>query len=298
MLRRYPANNQPLYEFQTRPRVGVASSAPWQFAVQQNQYSDYSVACLLAAEKAISNVLTENAGECVVLQLHAAAQDSIELHLSSKGSTTARNVVPAKADNASLTAIVPEAADAANLGKHDTTKWWDEEFVFEEPAAECARSDDTTESGATGAMNEHTKMVLDAVEKAAAAQPREFGNGQNHAPVHYASSQRGAWDFVVGLVGKPSAGKSTFFNAASRCVRVCNFDAFTCPTATLTCISSMFAWREGRGQKTWKQKWERFHLPPLHQTLEERCSVPQTLPYMLCVRTWIRLPKVAQPLSP
>lgn len=26
-------------------------------------------------------------------------------------------------------------------------------------------------------------------------------------------TQRGRWDYVVGLVGKPSAGKSTFFNA-------------------------------------------------------------------------------------
>ncbi|GFR42959.1 hypothetical protein Agub_g3957, partial [Astrephomene gubernaculifera] len=28
-------------------------------------------------------------------------------------------------------------------------------------------------------------------------------------------SQRGRWDYVVGLVGKPSAGKSTFFNAVT-----------------------------------------------------------------------------------
>lgn len=28
-------------------------------------------------------------------------------------------------------------------------------------------------------------------------------------------TQRGRWDYVVGLVGKPSAGKSTFFNAVT-----------------------------------------------------------------------------------
>ena len=30
------------------------------------------------------------------------------------------------------------------------------------------------------------------------------------------TSKRGTWRYVIGLVGKPSAGKSTFFNAATK----------------------------------------------------------------------------------
>lgn len=198
------------------------------------------MACLLAAEKAMSNVLTENAGECVVLQLHAAAQDSIEQHLSSTtgGPTKACDVVPAKSSTAELTTSAPTdaaaatVADATNSKRHDATKWWDEELVFEDLAPESvdwSEADHATESGAAaGAMHEHAKMVLDAVEKAAAAQARELSSSRNRAPVHYASSQRGAWDFVVGLVGKPSAGKSTFFNAASRCVIISRQTAAVC----------------------------------------------------------------------
>ena len=36
------------------------------------------------------------------------------------------------------------------------------------------------------------------------------------AIVGRSASERGVWNYVIGLIGKPSAGKSTFFNAATR----------------------------------------------------------------------------------
>lgn len=50
------------------------------------------------------------------------------------------------------------------------------------------------------------ELIPDTSNSVATAWAREYGAGRYERP----------WEFVVGLVGKPSAGKSTFFNAATR----------------------------------------------------------------------------------
>lgn len=49
-------------------------------------------------------------------------------------------------------------------------------------------------------------VAADSAATAAAAAAEVSDDG-------FEMTQRGRWDYVIGLVGKPSAGKSTFFNA-------------------------------------------------------------------------------------
>jgi hypothetical protein len=55
----------------------------------------------------------------------------------------------------------------------------------------------------------------DAATPAAAAASASNGSSSAEAFASAGDGVRGRWDYVIGLVGKPSAGKSTFFNAVT-----------------------------------------------------------------------------------
>ena len=84
---------------------------------------------------------------------------------------------------------------------NSTTDWWNEEQTFV--------ATDPDDEG----ISAHTQLV-EAAQQAAARFAQKSVDAE--LALHFSSAQHGAWNFVVGLVGKPSAGKSTFFNAASR----------------------------------------------------------------------------------
>jgi 50S ribosomal subunit-associated GTPase HflX len=58
------------------------------------------------------------------------------------------------------------------------------------------------------------------------------------------SESRGQWQYVVGLVGKPSAGKSTFFNAVTKPASEVRTIQFAPPiyfaTLRTSCVSSFW----------------------------------------------------------
>jgi hypothetical protein len=55
----------------------------------------------------------------------------------------------------------------------------------------------------------------DTAAAAAAAAAVSNGSSSAEALASAGDGVRGRWDYVIGLVGKPSAGKSTFFNAVT-----------------------------------------------------------------------------------
>ena len=92
------------------------------------------------------------------------------------------------------TAAAPDAAADGQNGDDgddapDVPKWWEDETV--EPAAISLAAAEAAEA------------------EVSAPPPPARGTGG-------AAAHTRAWTFTVGLVGKPSAGKSTFYNAASR----------------------------------------------------------------------------------
>jgi hypothetical protein len=60
-----------------------------------------------------------------------------------------------------------------------------------------------------------TAAAAAATAAAAAAAAASNGSSSAEALASAGDGVRGRWDYVIGLVGKPSAGKSTFFNAVT-----------------------------------------------------------------------------------
>ncbi len=242
----YPARCAPQFEFQLLSRGGGDSttaggnSSRWcAFAVvaARKSYSDFSAACVAAAEEELKRVLTDNPGEHVVLQLVAAAQQRVEEFLL-RSRATSKSAIGGLGSGGNVAAAGSGGGDGDDDHGHDHDdhgddglcssvagssghQWWNREFLPDE-----APTDGNTEGEVSAEESTRLRMVEAALAKAAAsafagAAGAAPDGGGPPAPLHYASSQKGAWNFVVGLVGKPSAGKSTFFNAASRCVRGC-----------------------------------------------------------------------------
>jgi ribosome-binding ATPase YchF (GTP1/OBG family) len=87
-----------------------------------------------------------------------------------------------------------DANDANDAAAAAAARWWDDDETVIDAAA---------------------MMAADAAASAAEAADGGAGGAAGAVGGGAAARQR-AWVFTVGLVGKPSAGKSTFFNAATR----------------------------------------------------------------------------------
>ncbi|KAF5830715.1 P-loop containing nucleoside triphosphate hydrolase protein, partial [Dunaliella salina] len=100
-------------------------------------------------------------------------------------------------------------------GREEESKvppWWENEEadakLVTQAIAEASASRNWLLPGAT---NAHQNAGTGGVSPAAATAANSVGG--MHVAEAADSMQHGRWDYVVGLVGKPSAGKSSFFNA-------------------------------------------------------------------------------------
>ena len=121
----------------------------------------------------------------------AAVRDAVEACAGGAALFAAATAVREWADTArpeQASATAPDATDEVDTADA-VPKWWDDESVDAAAVAVAAAA------AAAAEVN---------------AQPPP-ARGSGGAAAHARS-----WKFTVGLVGKPSAGKSTFFNAASR----------------------------------------------------------------------------------
>ena len=215
----YPTSTTPYFEFQRcSPTNRSSSGCLWEFAVSSSQYCDFPRACIASADKAVREIIEENAGECVLLQMVLTAQDAVEEFMNNLDATptepaaeqTATSepaiTLSSKPTKGKATSSKPADVPSSKLlsqvqTSNSTTDWWNEEQTF--MATDPDDADIAT----------HLQLV-EAAQQAAARFAQKSVDAD--LALHFSSAQHGAWNFVVGLVGKPSAGKSTFFNAASR----------------------------------------------------------------------------------
>ena len=85
-------------------------------------------------------------------------------------------------------------------------RWWEAEEPEEEDAAVSAAIAEASAEAARAALADAERR------RGGIADP---GSGESRASVVPSKEKGGRWDYVIGLVGKPSAGKSTFYNSAA-----------------------------------------------------------------------------------
>ena len=85
--------------------------------------------------------------------------------------------------------------------------------------AEAISSEITTNTSTEDTDADSSEMIQRATEEAYAVNSNLKGSGGDALDAHSEPpppSARGVWSYTVGLVGKPSAGKSTFYNAVTK----------------------------------------------------------------------------------
>jgi hypothetical protein len=122
---------------------------------------------------------------------------------------------------AGAAAAAANSSSNANDGSSSSVPWWEKEEVdltlIDRANAEAgaahwkawAVADDDSPFGAAGEEAEGQTAAA-AATAAANAPAAAAAGGLGFGGLE---SSRGRWDYTVGLVGKPSAGKSTFYNA-------------------------------------------------------------------------------------
>jgi hypothetical protein len=116
-----------------------------------------------------------------------------------------------EADHELIQRAIKEAA-AASWGA------WAEEAAATAVEAEeslggnhsTSTSSSSSTGGAVGSSSSSSRSTASATAAAAGG-----GGGGGGDVLQDGDGSRGRWDYVIGLVGKPSAGKSTFFNAVT-----------------------------------------------------------------------------------
>ena len=118
-----------------------------------------------------------------------------------------------------------EAVTSAILSSQPTEKENDreEEAVVEESSSWYMRGEEDVLDRSEADERREATMIETATLAAAVARSKSVASTASEVDDKdtveeeaSAASNRGLWRYVIGLVGKPSAGKSTFFNAATK----------------------------------------------------------------------------------
>jgi hypothetical protein len=116
------------------------------------------------------------------------------------------------------------AAGAADAAPSDGNgvPWWDKEAAIDLQLVDRATSEAAAAHWASWSVSQEDnpwgpddKAASAAAPAAAAAGASTSSSSSAEALASAGDGSRGRWDYVIGLVGKPSAGKSTFFNAVT-----------------------------------------------------------------------------------
>ena len=99
-----------------------------------------------------------------------------------------------------------DASDDDDAGAANVHRWWEAEEPEEDDAAVSAAIAEASAEAARAALADAERR------RGGIADP---GSGESRASVVPSKEKGGRWDNVIGLVGKPSAGKSTFYNSAA-----------------------------------------------------------------------------------
>lgn len=100
-----------------------------------------------------------------------------------------------------------DASDDDDAGAANAHRWWEAEEPEEDDAAVSAAIAEASAEAARAALADAERR------RGGIADPE--ASGESRASVVPAKEKGGRWDYVIGLVGKPSAGKSTFYNSAA-----------------------------------------------------------------------------------
>jgi len=102
--------------------------------------------------------------------------------------------------------VDPGDASDDDAGAANAHRWWEAEEPEEDDAAVSAAIAEASAEAARAALADAERR------RGGIADP---ASGESRASVVPAKEKGGRWDYAIGLVGKPSAGKSTFFNSAA-----------------------------------------------------------------------------------
>ena len=130
----------------------------------------------------------------------------------------------ATAPSANGSAVAAGAAGAADAtrGSGNEVPWWDPQAAIDLQLVDRATAEAAAAHWASWSVSQEDSpwdAVDEAASAAAAAAVAAAGASTSSSSAEALASagdgSRGRWDYVVGLVGKPSAGKSTLFNAVT-----------------------------------------------------------------------------------
>jgi hypothetical protein len=114
------------------------------------------------------------------------------------------------------TASSGAAAGAAGVGSSGgSLPWWEREDVDLQLVMKATEEAAAAHWASWSVNDEGNPWGSDDEEAAAAAGLAASTASSAEALASAGDGVRGRWDYIIGLVGKPSAGKSTFFNAVT-----------------------------------------------------------------------------------
>ena len=145
------------------------------------------------------------------MRAHAsgAGLDLAERVFAEEEATAASSFVSLPSGVAASDGLFIDPGDASgddDAGAANAHRWWEAEEPEEDDAAVSAAIAEASAEAARAALADAERR------RGGIADP---ASGESRASVVPAKEKGGRWDYAIGLVGKPSAGKSTFFNSAA-----------------------------------------------------------------------------------
>ena len=137
-----------------------------------------------------------------------AGLDLAERVFAEEEATAASSFVSLPSGVAASDGLFVDPGDASDddAGAANAHRWWEAEEPEEDDAAVSAAIAEASAEAARAALADAERR------RGGIADP---ASGESRASVVPAKEKGGRWDYAIGLVGKPSAGKSTFFNSAA-----------------------------------------------------------------------------------
>ncbi len=162
---------------------------------------DFTSVDRAAIKKVIRNIITENHGQCYVYNLIEGINGWI-------------NNVESRYDGVDDVDVTQDENDTDDHATRDLIGdvMQSNEILhsFQRELEESAEEEDAENQRIKVAIDEAYKVASDLKEKGISLKD-EYNQLQNGS-----NSSKGPWNMIIGLIGKPSVGKSSFFNAGTK----------------------------------------------------------------------------------
>lgn len=185
----------------TYPSVG---DVLWLLRTEGLSLVDFTSADRAALKKVIRNIITENHGQCYVYNLIEGINEWIN-NVESRYDGI---------DDADMTQDENNTDDNLTRDSRDligdVTQSNEILDSFQRELEESAEEEDAENKRIKVAIDEAYKVASDLKDKGISLKD-EYNQLQSGS-----NSSKGPWNMIIGLIGKPSVGKSSFFNASTK----------------------------------------------------------------------------------